>query len=83
MSTNTPYASDAQPNTESRPNTETQSITETHITTAVAARGRADPWTVPGETSSFTVDRAPRQFEPTCRKRLRNAMDEENAYVSR
>ena len=49
-------------------------------TTAIIARGGTDPWAAPDETTVSPSARAQRQFEPTARDRLRNLMDEENAY---
>lgn len=55
--------------------------TDAQPTTDIAARGRPDPWAAPDETPSSPIAaRSPRQFEPSCRRRLRNLMDEENAY---
>lgn len=49
--------------------------------TEIAARGGADPWADETATDvQFTAARAPRQFEPTRLERLRNLMDDENAY---
>lgn len=61
--------SDAQPMTDAR-------------TTAITARGRSDPWADEDATPNLSAARAPRQFEPTVRERLRNLMDDENAYCS-
>lgn len=65
-----------KPTTEPQPTT----VPTTARTTELEARGRADPWTAPGETVRTPAERTQRQFEPTCRERLRNLVDEENAY---
>ena len=50
-------------------------------TTEIASREGDDPWAAPEEAPAEPVTgRAPRQFEPGCRRRLRNLMDDENAY---
>ena len=51
-------------------------------TTEIAARRGTDPWTAPGETPTNGAPSAlaQRQFEPTARDRLKNLVDEENAY---
>ncbi|MES3516050.1 MAG: hypothetical protein PPP58_00105 [Natronomonas sp.] len=45
---------------------------------------RTDPWAADADasTTALSVARAPRQFEPTSRVRMKNLMDEENAYSS-
>jgi hypothetical protein len=50
-------------------------------TTAVAARGRADPWTDDDATTAAApTKRVQRQFEPYSLARMRNLMDDDNAY---
>jgi hypothetical protein len=49
-------------------------------TTEIQARGGTDPWAAPDDPDRVPSARTQRQFEPTCRKRLRNLADEENAY---
>jgi len=56
---------------------ETQPTTQT---TEIAARGGSDPWAAPGESTARPSARTQRQFEPTARDRLKNLMDDENAY---
>lgn len=68
MSTN-PSTPDPQP-TDARPTTATE----------IAARRGEDPWAAGGSDPSTATARAPRQFEPGRRERLRNLVDEENAY---
>lgn len=69
-----------EPTTPEPKPTDTRPPTETEI----AARGRTDPWA--GDAAAAgnlgVAERAPRQFDPACRKRLRNLMDEENAYCN-
>lgn len=60
-----------QTTTEPNPNT---------ATTDIEARGQTDPWAAPGETPASPAARTQRQFEPTCRERIRNATDKKNAY---
>lgn len=68
--------------TEPAPTTDPRPTTDS-TTTEIAARRRTDRWASTEESApSFLAARAPRQFEPACRKRLRNLMDEENAYCS-
>jgi hypothetical protein len=62
------------------PETTPESQPTTTRTTEIAARGRTDPWAAADETTKAPSARAQRQFEPTCRKRMRNLVDEENAY---
>ncbi len=51
--------------------------------TEVAARGGTDPWADEEATpSSAPTGRVQRQFEPYSLARLRNLMDDENAYCS-
>lgn len=65
--------------------TEPTSTPESHpttdATTEIAARGRSDPWAAEdaGGLESATA-RAPRQFDPYSLARMRNLMDDENAY---
>lgn len=59
--------------------------TTTAGTTEIAARGGSDEWADETEIDPeavLTAARAPRQFEPTRRERLRNLMDDENAYCN-
>ncbi|WP_181690876.1 hypothetical protein [Natronomonas sp. LN261] len=49
-------------------------------TTEIAARRGSDPWATPDESTSSPARRTQRQFEPTARNRLKNLMDDENAY---
>lgn len=69
-----------QTTTEPQPTTASTTDSTATSTTAIEARGRADPWSAPGETVPTPTERTQRQFEPTCRKRLRNLVDKENAY---
>jgi len=62
------------------PQTTPESQPATTRTTEIAARGRTDPWAAPDEAAAAPSTRAQRQFEPTCRKRVRSLVDEENAY---
>lgn len=68
--------------TEPSPTPETQRPTQTP--TEIAARGRTDPWASSDEQDGGErlAARAPRQFEPYSIARLRNLMDEANAYCS-
>ena len=50
--------------------------------TEIAARGRGDPWAATDETDPTPTVRAPRQFEPRSLARMRNLMDDDNAYCS-
>jgi len=49
-------------------------------TTEIAARRGADPWAAPDESTSSVAAGTQRQFEPTASDRLKNLMDDENAY---
>ena len=49
-------------------------------TTEIAARRGTDPWAAPGESTPSAAAGTQRQFEPTARNRLKNLMDDENAY---
>ena len=75
MSTEPTPTSDAQPTTDAP-------------TTDVAARGREDPWAADDETveaadgGALPTTSAQRQFDPYSIARLRNLMDDENAYCS-
>lgn len=51
-------------------------------TTAVAARGRTDPWTDDDAPAGTATGRVQRQFEPYSLARLRNLIDGENAYCN-
>ncbi|PSP39808.1 hypothetical protein BRC63_06685 [Halobacteriales archaeon QH_10_70_21] len=52
-------------------------------TTEIAARGRTDPWAATdGTDPAPAAARAPRQFEPLSLARMRNLVDDENAYCS-
>lgn len=62
------------------PKTTTESQPTITPTTEIEARGDPDPWAAPDETPRMPSARTQRQFEPTCRKRLRNLTDRENAY---
>ena len=62
------------------PQTTTESQPTTTRTTEIAARGRPDPWATSEEINAAPSARTQRQFEPTCRNRLRNLADKENAY---
>jgi hypothetical protein len=49
--------------------------------TAVAARGRSDPWADDdGTLAAAPTGRVQRQFEPYSLARVRNLIDDENAY---
>ena len=50
--------------------------------TEIAARGRGDRWAATNETDPAPTARAPRQFEPYSLARMRNLMDDDNAYCS-
>ena len=63
--------------------TNPQTTTEPHTTTTpteIAARRGTDPWAAPDETPARPSAHSQRQFEPTARDRLKNLMDDENAY---
>lgn len=52
-------------------------------TTAVAARRGSDPWADDDATlTGAATARAQRQFDPYSLARMRNLMDEENAYCN-
>ena len=51
-------------------------------TTEIAARGRTDRWATTDEADPTPTARAPRQFEPRSLARMRNLMDDDNAYCS-
>ncbi|MFQ3320326.1 MAG: hypothetical protein ACI8UR_001675 [Natronomonas sp.] len=52
-------------------------------TTEIAARSGADPWAdADSAEPTLTAAKAPRQFEPTRHERLRNLIDDENAYCN-
>lgn len=63
--------------------TPTQDPRPTQPTTEIAARGRSDPWAdddaSPGAAPTARVQR---QFEPYSLARMRNLMDDENAYCN-
>jgi len=62
------------PSTPDPPTTETPP-------TAVAARDRADPWTDDDATTAAApTKRVQRQFEPYSPARMRNLIDDDNAY---
>jgi len=61
------------PQTTPEPNPTTQ-------TTEIATRRGGDPWAAPDESTPSPAGRTQRQFEPTARNRLKNLMDDENAY---
>jgi hypothetical protein len=70
MSTEPPTTSESQPTTDAP--------------TKIAARGRSDPWAAtddPGRLELASA-RAPRQFDPYSLARMRNLVDEENAYCN-
>ena len=72
------------PTSEPRP-TEDPSTTEDAATTEIAARGRDDPWTVDDGAAVDRESPASRSqllFDPRSIARLRNLIDEENAYRS-
>ena len=50
--------------------------------TEIAARGRTDRWAATDGTDSTPTARAPRQFDPHSLARMRNLMDDDNAYCS-
>ena len=50
--------------------------------TEIAARDRGDPWAATDGTDPTPTARAPRQFEPRSLARMRNLMDDDNAYCS-
>jgi len=85
MSIEPTHTTDSLQTTESQstttpPSTESRS-TVAPSATEIATRQKDDPWAAPGETPTDSVaERSPRQFEPGCRRRLRNLMDDENAY---
>lgn len=62
------------------PQTTPESQPITTRTTEIAARGGTDPWAAPNETAAAPSARTQRQFEPTCRERMRNLIDKENAH---
>ena len=66
------------------PTPESQSTTDPQTTTEIAARGRVDPWTAGEDAGERQVSttRAQRQFDPCSRSRMRNLVDEENAYCN-
>ncbi|MFQ3283927.1 MAG: hypothetical protein ACI9TI_000628 [Natronomonas sp.] len=49
-------------------------------TTEIAARRGSDPWAAPGESTASPTAQTQRQFEPTASDRLKNLVDDENAY---
>lgn len=52
-------------------------------TTEIAARGRTDPWADDEATPSQAPStRVQRQFEPYSMARMRNLIDDENAYCN-
>lgn len=67
--------------TEPAPTHDAQSMTAAE-TTEIATRGRDDPWAATDETDASSAARAPRQFEPYSLARMRNLMDDENAYCN-
>jgi len=50
--------------------------------TEIAARGRTDRWATTDETDLTPTARAPRQFYPHSLARMRNLMDDDDAYRS-
>jgi hypothetical protein len=70
MSTEPPTTSESQPTTDGP--------------TEIAARGRSDPWAVTDDPARLGLAsaRAPRQFDPYSVSRMRNLVDEENAYCN-
>lgn len=69
--------------TEPTPTPDSKSTTDPTPTTEIAARGRADPWAADGAGEpTLTAARAPRQFEPRSLARMRNLMDDDNAYCN-
>lgn len=51
-------------------------------TTEISARGRTDPWATEttNEAADITSAKAPQQFDPLSLARMRNLMDDDNAY---
>lgn len=69
--------------TEPTPTPESRSTTD--AATEIAARGREDPWAADDETAVDRESPAGRSqllFDPRSIARLRNLVDEENAYRS-
>jgi hypothetical protein len=62
--------------------TPTQESQTTAPRTEPAARGRPDPWAATDEDRLPATALAPRQFEPYSTARMRNLMDDDNAYCS-
>jgi hypothetical protein len=62
--------------------TEPASTHDSHATrtTEIAARGRTDPWAATDGDDRTPAASAPRQFEPYSLARMRNLVDDENAY---
>ena len=87
MSTEPTPTSDTRPTADPQPTTDDQPTAGAR-TTEIAARGREDPWAADDEVASaadggaIPTARAQRQFDPTSIARLRNLMDDENAYCS-
>lgn len=71
MSTEPSTAPDTQPTTNAQ-------------TTEIAARGGSDPWADDSATADpeLTAAKAPHQFDPLSLARMRNLMDDENAYCN-
>lgn len=70
------------PQTTTEPNTNARTIEPSTDaqTTEIAARNGTDPWAAPDEAVARPSARTQRQFEPTSRSRMKNLMDDENAY---
>jgi hypothetical protein len=60
----------------------THDCRRTARTTETAARGRTDRWAAIDETDPSPTALAPRQFDPHSLIRMRNLMDDDNAYCS-
>jgi hypothetical protein len=71
------------PTSDAQSMTTTQSPTDTPAT-EITARGREDPWAADDEPAMQgpATARAQRQFDPRSIARLRNLMDDENAYCN-
>ena len=65
------------------PNPTSESQPTTTAPTEIAARGGSDPWAAADPADpELTSARAPRQFDPYSLARMRNLVDEENAYCN-
>ena len=62
--------------------TSTHDSRPTARATEIAARGRTDRWAASDGTDPAPTAHAPRQFDPHSLARMRNLMDDDNAYCS-